>query len=217
MPVKVGVFDSGVGGLSVVGAIKRELPELDVIFKNDAEHVPYGTRPIEQIYEFTKPIIQQLVDEGCQVIVIACNTVTTNLISRLRSDFSVPFVGLEPAIKPAAEATKSKVIAICATPRTLASQRYGWLKQTYAKGVKILEPDCSTWAQMIEDNNLDRQKISDTVETICQQGADVVVLGCTHYHWIEEVIQSIAAGRVKVLQPEEPVVRQLNSVLEQLA
>src|SRR6266404_4609651 len=97
---KIGVFDSGVGGLSVVKAIQKALPELEIIYKDDKEHVPYGTRDIEEIYSFTKPIFQELVDEGCQVIVIACNTVTTNLISRLRQDFPVPMVGMEPMVRP---------------------------------------------------------------------------------------------------------------------
>jgi glutamate racemase len=125
MTAKIGVFDSGVGGLSVVEAIKRELPSHEVVFKNDAEHVPYGSRNIDEIYNLCKPIISSLVDEGCAVIVIACNTVTTNLIARLRQDFKVPLVGMEPMVKPAAEKTKSGVIAVCATPRTLASERSG--------------------------------------------------------------------------------------------
>jgi len=215
--IKIGVFDSGVGGLSVVKAIRKELPEVEVIFKNDAEHVPYGNRDIEQIYQFTKPIIKELIDQGCQVIVIACNTVTTNLIGRLRQDFNVPFVGMEPMVKPAAEMSKSGVIAVCATPRTLQSQRYAWLKETYAKDVKVVEPDCSQWALMVETDQVDRQKISDIVEQVIGEGADVVVLGCTHYHWIEQEIKEHSAGRAAVLQPEIPVLTQLRSVLQQLS
>jgi glutamate racemase len=214
--VKIGVFDSGVGGLAVVGAIKRELPELEVIYKDDAEHVPYGTRDIEEIYEFTKPILQSLIDEGCQLIVIACNTVTTNLIERLRQELPVPLVGMEPMVKPAALATKSGVIAVCATPRTLASQRYSWLKQQYAKGVKVLEPDCSDWSFMIETNRVDREKVANRISEVCQAGADQIVLGCTHYHWIEKLIKEIAAGRATILQPEVPVITQLKRVLQRL-
>jgi glutamate racemase len=217
MTAKIGVFDSGVGGLSVVEAIKRELPGREVVFKNDAEHVPYGSRSIDDIYILCKPQIASLVDEGCAVIVIACNTVTTNLIDRLRQDFKVPLVGMEPMVKPAAANTKSGVIAVCATPRTLASQRYNFLKQEYAKDVKVLEPDCSDWAALIETNDRNIAKIDQTIDDICVAGADQIVLGCTHYHWIEAEIKRIAAGRAEVIQPEAPVINQLKTVLKQLA
>lgn len=213
---KVGVFDSGVGGLSVVKAIQRELPELDVIYKDDKQHVPYGTRSIDEIHNFIRPIFQAFVDEDCQVIVIACNTVTTNLIPKLREEFGVPMVGLEPMVKPAAERTKTGVIAVCATPRTLTSKRYAWLKQEFAQGVKVLEPDCSDWALMIENNSLEREKVAKNIEAVIAQGADEIVLGCTHYHWIEQLIKDLAAGRAEVIQPEKPAIEQLKRVLGQL-
>jgi len=211
--LKVGVFDSGVGGQSVVNAIKQELPDLEIVYKDDKEHVPYGTRGIEEIYSFIKPIFQEAIDEDCQVIVVACNTVTTNLIGRLRQEFPVPMVGMEPMVKPAAAATKTGVIAVCATPRTLASARYKWLKEQYAPGIKVLEPDCSDWALMIETNTVDREKIAKTIEESIASGADQIVLGCTHYHWIEEEIKQLARGRAEVMQPEGPVIEQLKRVL----
>ncbi len=215
--VKIGVFDSGVGGLSVVKAIERELPELEIDYKEDHQHVPYGSRTTEEIYGFVKPIFEQFVRDGCRVIVIACNTVTTNLITRLRQEFSVPMVGIEPMVKPAAEHTKSKVIAVCATPRTLASDRYHWLKSEYAGGIKVIEPDCSDWAYMIENNSVEREKVATRIEDSIEQGADQIVLGSTHYHWIETLIKDIAAGRAEVIQPEPAVVAQLKRVLGQPA
>jgi glutamate racemase len=213
---RIGVFDSGVGGLSVVNTIKKALPECEIIYKDDSEHVPYGTKSTEQIYDFTRPILDELVTEGCQVIVIACNTVTTNLIARLRQDLPIPLVGMEPMVKPAANATSSGVIAVCATPRTLSSERYKLLKQRYAASIKVLEPDCSDWSYMIETNTLDRKKIAKTIDYVCEKGADEIVLGCTHYHWIEEEIKELAKGRAEVLQPEKPVIKQLKTVLVQL-
>src|SRR4051812_38618633 len=121
--LKVGVFDSGVGGQSVVNAIKNELPELKIVYKDDKQHLPYGTKSVGQIHAFVKPIFQSFIDEGCKTIVVACNTVTTNLVSDLRQESTVPIVGMEPMVKPAAAATKTKVIAVCATPRTLTSDR----------------------------------------------------------------------------------------------
>lgn len=216
MPVKIGVFDSGVGGLSVVKAIQKALPELDIVYKDDAQHVPYGTRDIDEIHGFVKPIFQNFIVEGCQVIVIACNTVTTNLAERLRSEFPIPMVGMEPMVKPAAAQTKTGVIAICATPRTLSSERYKWLKEQFAKDVKVLEPDCKDWTSMIENNGVDRAKIAKIVNEVCEAGADQIVLGCTHYHWIEQLIKELAGGRAQVMQPEIPVISQLKQVLKRL-
>ena len=215
--MKIGVFDSGVGGLSVVGAIKNELPDLTIIYKDDKSHLPYGNRNVEEIHRFVKPIFEEFVEEGCRVVVVACNTVTTNLIGQLRQEFSVPMVGMEPMVKPAAENSKSGVIAVCATPRTLASDRYRWLKEEYAHGVKILEPDCSDWTMMIENNDVDRKKIAKIINDVCTAGADQIVLGCTHYHWIESLIRQLANGRAEVIQPEVAVVAQLKRVLERLA
>jgi glutamate racemase len=214
--VKAGVFDSGVGARHVISAIQHALPDLEIIYKDDKQHVPYGSRTVEEIHRFVRPIFREFIDQGCQVIVVACNTVTTNLITQLRREFAVPMVGMEPAIKPAAQQTKTGVIAVCATPRTLSSERYAWLKQEYAKGVKILEPDCSSWALMIEDNRLEREKVAETIEGVINMKTDVIVLGCTHYHWIEELINGIAAGRAEVIQPEQPVITQLKTVLAQL-
>jgi glutamate racemase len=215
--IKIGVFDSGIGAQHVIGAISRELPELEIVYKDDKQHVPYGTRTVEEIHGFIRPIFQEFLDEGCQVIVVACNTVTTNLITKLRQEFDVPMVGMEPAVQPAADLTKTSVIAICATPRTLTSGRYAWLKTEYAKNIEVLEPDCSDWALMIENNSLEREKVAKIIEGVIAQRADVIVLGCTHYHWIEELIKEIAAGQAEVIQPEKPVIVQLSRVLEQLA
>lgn len=214
---KIGVFDSGVGAQSVINAIHQAIPDLEIVYKNDKTHVPYGSRSIEEIHSFVKPIFQEFIDEKCQIIVVACNTVTTNLISQLRQEFNVPMIGMEPAVKPAAEMTMTKVIAVCATPRTLASERYQWLKDEYAKDVKVLEPDCGDWALMIENNQVEREKIAKTIEEIIFQKADVIVLGCTHYHWIEAMIKDMVADRAAVIQPEQPVIAQLKRVIEQLA
>lgn len=200
----------------MVRAIQKELPNLEIVYKDDAQHVPYGTRRVEEIYTFVQPIFKSFVDEGCQVVVVACNTVTTNLIDRLRVEFPVPMVGMEPMVKPAAAASQTGVIAVCATPRTLASQRYKWLKDKFAKNVKVLEPDCSTWTYMIENDGVDREKIAKIVDSVCEAGADQIVLGCTHYHWIEDLLKELAKGRAQVIQPEGPVIEQLKRVLQQL-
>lgn len=215
--MKIGVFDSGIGGEAMARAIRKELPEHELITVSDTKHVPYGTRAPAEIHHFVLPLLKQLQAEGCNVIVVACNTVCTTLITKLRQELSVPLVAMEPMVKPAAEQTKTGVIAVCATPTTLQSERYNWLKQTYAKNVKVLEPDCSQWAGLIEAKQIDRSHIHEQIDSVCQAGADVIVLGCTHYHWIEDIVKSEAAGRAMVIQPEKPVIEQLKRVLAQLA
>lgn len=211
----IGVFDSGVGGLSVTNAIKKALPHEAVIYREDAENIPYGTKSKQELHDIVVPIIEDMA-RSCDVIVIACNTVSTVLIEDLRATIDVPLIAMEPMIKPAAQQTESKTIAVFATPTTLASKRYAWLVKTYGEHLTILEPDCSTWSYMIENNDVDHQHIAQTVETVCQKGADVIVLGCTHYHWIEDVITELAANRAVVLQPEQPVILQLERVLARL-
>ncbi len=211
--MKIGVFDSGIGGLSVARALEAALPDDEIVFVDDRKHLPYGTKAPEELLGYVVPILEDLVQQGCELIVIACNTVTTTLISELRAKVSVPLVGIEPMVKPAAERTKTGVIAVCATPTTLASQRYAELKETFAKDVEVLEPDCSEWSAMIENNMVNHHKIAETIDTVCEKKADVIVLGCTHYHWIEETIRQIADGRAEVIQPEAAIVEQVKRLL----
>ncbi len=215
--MKIGVFDSGVGGLSVAQAIEKAFPEHQILLREDKEHVPYGTRQPDELLKLVVPIFQSMVDDGCQIIVVACNTVSTTLINDLREKFSLPLIAVEPMVKPAAEMTKTGVIAVCATPTTLASSRYAWLKETYAKGLTVLEPDCADWPAMIEHNQIDDHKITERINEVLAKNADVIVLGCTHYHWIEDKIVELVAGKAQVIQPEPAIVRQLKRVLEQLA
>jgi glutamate racemase len=213
--MKIGVFDSGVGGLSVANAIHKALPEYEVLLREDREHVPYGIRTPDEIFGFVIPKFEELIHEGCDVIVVACNTVSTTLIGRLREKFPIPLIAMEPMVKPAAEVTKSRIIAVCATPATLKSERYQWLKTEYAKGLTVLEPDCSDWAYMIEHNTIDDLKINTRLTEVLDAGADVIVLGCTHYHWIEDEIRDMAKGKASIMQPEAPVIEQLKRVLAQ--
>jgi glutamate racemase len=213
-PMKIGVFDSGVGGLSVARAIERALPQHEVLFVNDAEHLPYGSKSPEELLGYVIPILSDLAANGVEVIVIACNTVSTTLITELRSKLSVPLVAIEPMVKPAAAMTKSKTIAVCATPTTLASKRYAWLKESYAGGIRVVEPDTSEWALMIERKQFSELKIAESIEAVLAAGADVIVLACTHYHWIEDLIVDIAGDRATIIQPEQATIRQLVRVIK---
>lgn len=214
---RIGVFDSGAGGRSVARAIRRAFPDDSVKFVSDTKNLPYGTKSPDVLFQLVLPILQKLAQDS-DVIVIACNTVSTTLITRLRKKISIPLIALEPMVKPAAKLTKTGVIAVCATPTTLASDRYSWLKGTYAQDIKVVEPDCSDWASMIEADSIEQQKIYKSITAACKKGADVIVLGCTHYHWIEKEINEIAKDfDAVVIQPEQPVVAQLKRVLGRLA
>lgn len=215
--MKIGVFDSGVGGLSVANFIRAALPEHEVIVREDREHLPYGLRPPEELLSFVTPILQDLTLNGCQVIVVACNTVSTTIISDLRQRFTVPLIAVEPMVKLAAELTKTGVMAVCATPTTLSSERYAYLKREFASQLTVLEPDCGDWTMMIEEQSVNQERIAALINAVLEQQADVIVLACTHYHWIEKEIKELAAGRAQVIQPESAIVEQLKQVLAQLA
>lgn len=212
--MKIGVFDSGIGGLSVAKAIEAALSGATVVFEHDTpDHFPYATKSPDQIYDYVIPVLQSLIDKGCEVIVVACNTVSTTLIGRLRQRFPVPLVAIEPMVKPAAQLSRTKVITVCATPTTLASKRYKELKDTYAQGTTVLEPDCADWSALIERNAMNEQRLKRSLEPALAANADVIVLGCTHYHWIEEEIKTLAGAKVTVLQPELAVIEQLQRVI----
>lgn len=214
---KIGVFDSGVGGEIVAKNIRKSFPKDNVLFVSDKEHLPYGNRPISEIFSLALSKLRSLEAEGCDVIVVACNTVTTNCIDDLRTEVTVPLIGMEPMIKPASLLTKSKAITVCATPATLRSTRYAWLKNTYTQGMSIYEPDCSDWASLIETNMLDQEKIRQVVNSSKEKGSDVIVLGCTHYHWIEDRITQECGDDIVVIQPEEAVMKQLSRVLARMS
>lgn len=213
--MKIGVFDSGIGGEAVAAALRKTFPEATVLTVNDRKNVPYGDKDRSEIIRLTDSAIQPLLVEECDIIVLACNSATTAAIKTLRATYSTQkFIGIEPMIKPAAALTKSGIIAICATPATLASPRYQELKEKYAQSASVLEPDCGDWARMIEHNQINREKIKTTIDELCENGADIIVLGCTHYHWIKELITKIAAGRAQIIEPSEAIGRRVQAVLQ---
>ena len=212
--MKIGVFDSGIGGEAVAAAMRDAFPDAEVITVNDRKHVPYGLRQPKEIIRLTNRAIQPLLKQQCDVIILACNTATAVAIEDLRERYpDQKFVGLEPMVKPAADQTETGIICICATPTTLSSERYQSLKDRFAEGLQIIEPDCSNWASMIEESSLDELQITNTINDACSQGADVIVLACTHYHWIRTIIEETAADRAIVLDPSEAIARRVRNLL----
>lgn len=212
--VKIGVFDSGIGGQAVAEKLQKLFPSVEIVSINDSENVPYGTKLPAQIVTLTKAAILPLIKAKCDAIVIACNTATTTAISELRIAYpNVRFVGIEPMIKPAARYSRSGVIAVLATPSTLKSHRYADLKRQWAARLTVLEPDCSNWASLIEHGQSNRIDVESTVKSINRWGADVIVLGCTHYHWLKDRVQRAAGPGVHVLEPSDAIGARLDSLL----
>lgn len=213
--MKLGVFDSGIGGEAIAASLATAFPQADIMTVNDKAHMPYGSRGAEEIVSLTDKAIQPLLTAQCDVIVIACNTATTTALPTLRKKYPAQkFIGIEPMVKPACALTKTGVVAVCATPVTLASERYAKLVAEYAHGVSLIEPDCSDWAYMIENNAVNEEKIAAVVADVIKQGADVIVLGCTHYHWIKELIEQSANGDAMVLEPSNAIAARVSELLD---
>ena len=214
--MKIGVFDSGVGGQAVAARLSELIPEADIISINDHANVPYGTRPVEEIIELTNAAIQPLLSGRCDAIVIACNTATTVAITWLRNTYpDATFIGIEPMVKPAAEMTQTKTIAVFATPATLASKSYASLKETWAQDTTVIEPDTSTWASLIEAKLTSEVPIEEATLDAIKNGADVIVLACTHYHWLKERAVMSADGRAEILEPSDAIGNRIKSLLEE--
>jgi glutamate racemase len=212
--IKIGVFDSGIGGEAVAAALRVEFPTAYIETLNDKENVPYGDKTHEQVFELTHHAIQPFLDGSYDCIVLACNTATAAAIDRFRINYPHQrFIGIEPMVKTAAHITKSRSIAVCATPATLRSARYKALCKTHASDITVIEPDCSRWAFMIENNRLNRADIEQTIRSLCDDGADVIILGCTHYHWIKDMIVEYSRDRAVVLEPSEAIGRRVRELL----
>lgn len=213
--MKLGVFDSGIGGAAIAEALQKTFPDAEIMTVNDRKNIPYGDKTPADVIRFTDAAIRPLLQGSCDIIIIACNTATTIAIETLRARYSnQKFIGIEPMVKTAASLTKSHIIAVCATPATLASERYMTLAKKYGQHLEIIEPDCSMWAYWIENNQVNRLHVKQTIDSVCKRGADVIVLGCTHYHWIKDLIIELTAGRAQVIEPSEAIGRRIKQLLE---
>jgi len=209
----VGIFDSGVGGLSVLRAIRDELPHEDLIYVADSAYAPYGDKPESVIQDRARTIVQFLVTRCAKAIVVACNTATGVSADALRSQFSLPIVAVEPALKPAVERTKTGIVGVLATTRTQASRKFLKLMDAHGRGAKVLLQACPGLAEHVERAEQStaptRELIEAYVRPLTQQGADTLVLGCTHYPFLRDVLQDVAGPDVALIDPAEPVAREL--------
>ncbi|MBQ0044500.1 MAG: glutamate racemase [Bacteroidales bacterium] len=212
----IGIFDSGAGGLSVYKEIFKLLPKEKYIYFSDNAHCPYGEKSQEYIIERACAITELLMGKGCNVIVVACNTATAAAISTLRSRYDIPFIGMEPAVKPAALATRSRVVGVLATAGTLKASKYLDTKDKYTDGVKVVEHVGQGFVELVENGVLEGAEaesvVRESVRPLIEAGSDIIVLGCTHYPFLKHLVQKIAGEGVSVIDPAPAAARHLLDV-----
>lgn len=209
----IGIFDSGLGGLSVLAAIARALPRADLAYLADTAHVPYGNKPDAFIRGRVAAIGEHLVAQGCTMLVVACNTATAAAVGVLREKYpQLPIVGVEPGVKPAALASQSRRIAVLATESTAKSERLARLIADHAQGVAVHVEPCPGWATRVETLHLDgpdfAAEVAARVEPLLAAGADRIVLGCTHYSFLTPILTPLVAGRAALVDVADAVARQ---------
>lgn len=215
----IGVFDSGVGGLSVLRAMRAQMPAEDVIYFGDQGHVPYGARPMEQIQKFSEGITRFLLNQDAKIIVVACNTASAAALKYLRARFvDVPFVGMEPAVKPAAEMTRTGKVGVLATPATFQGELYASVVERFGNGVEFFQHTCPGLVDQIEKGELNSAKtraiLDEALLPMLEKNIDTVVLGCTHYPFVIPLIEQIVGEAVRVIDPAPAVARQAGRLLE---
>jgi glutamate racemase len=213
----IGVFDSGVGGLSVLRHIRALLPGEDLLYLADSRHAPYGDRPPRWIRARSLELAEWLVGQGCKAIVVACNTATAAAAPSIRERLTIPVIAMEPALKPAAAVTRTGVVGVLATTGTLESDRFASLRDRFGAGVEVVAQPCPGLVEQIERGALDtpetRALVASFVAPLLARRADTIVLGCTHYPFVREAIAAAAGPGVALLDAGIAVARQVQARL----
>jgi glutamate racemase len=214
----IGVFDSGVGGLSVLRDIRRELWNEDLLYVADSVHAPYGDKSADFIEARAMSIAQFLLNQQVKAIVVACNTATSAAVAELRARFPVPIIAMEPAVKPAVARTQSGVVGVMATRRTVVSENFLNLLERFGTHVKIIVQPCPGLVEQVESGDLTGDKTRELLQAyivpLLEKGADTIVLGCTHYPFLQALIEDIAGSSVVILDPGEAIARELRRRLD---
>lgn len=218
----IGIFDSGIGGLSVFREIRKVLPEQSYIYYSDSAHCPYGDKSQEYIIDRAREITRFLLSKGAEIIVVACNTATAAAIATLRQEFPVKFIGMEPAIKPAAANTHTGVVGVLATAGTLKADKYHNTRERWGDNVQIVEHVGNGFVELVEKGMTEGREAEETVEAciepLLDAGADTIVLGCTHYPFLSQTISKVASRlvperEVTIIDPAPAVARHLVEVM----
>lgn len=209
----IGIFDSGIGGLSVLKEIRNQLPQSGFIYIADSTFTPYGEKTKEQIIERSVLITQKLINEDARIIVVACNTATALAVDYLREKFSVPIVAMEPAVKPGVKNSVKKKVGILATTMTLASRRYMDLLERFAADTEVIEQPCPGLVEQVEAMQVDSDKTSQLlhqyIDPLIEKGIDTIVLGCTHYPFLKHKIHEVAGVDIDIIDTARAVTEEL--------
>jgi len=214
----IGIFDSGIGGTSIWKEIHSLLPYENTIYLADSANAPYGIKGKEAIIDLSIKNTEYLISQGCKLIVVACNTATTNAISLLRKNYEIPFIGIEPAIKPAALNSKTKAIGILATKGTLTSELFNTTTSLYAHGLQVVEQVGEGLVELIEIGKVNSEEIKMLLKAylkpMLEANIDYLVLGCTHYPYLIPLLLEMLPKHIKIIDSGEAVARQTKAVLE---
>lgn len=226
----VGFFDSGIGGTCILAAFRRRCPAEKTVYLADSANCPYGNKPADEVVRLSEANVRKLLRKNCKMIVVACNTATAAAIDSLRAKYpEIPFVGIEPALKPAALRSKSGVVGVLATAGTFSGRLYNETKAKFAKNVTVIAAVADEFVELVEEwkggaaekplagRFLERveKTVRAKIEPLLRAGADKIVLGCTHFPHLKPVIEKVCAGRAEVIDPSEAVARQAERVLRE--
>lgn len=215
----IGVFDSGVGGISVLQHVHRLLPHEHLIYVADSKYAPYGGKTPAEITERCFALADFLIAKNVKALVVACNTATAAAIDAMREKYTLPIIGMEPAVKPAAEASKNGVIGVLATVGTLKSAQFAALLESYGRNVKVVTQACVGLVECVERGELNTPNTQALIRQYCApllaEGADTIVLGCTHYPFVREVIAEVVGKNVSLIDTGAAVAKQLKRQLEE--
>lgn len=217
MPVRAGIFDSGVGGLTVAGALHRLAPSLPISYLADTAFFPYGNRSAEEVSDRAAVLTQMLIDGGASVIVVACNTASSAALERLRAEFTVPVVGMEPPVKPAVERSRSRTVAVLATTGTISGARLARLTERHSGDATVTTIAMPGLADLVEAGEIASERVramlSDALREPVAGGVDEVALGCTHYGFLRPALAALLPAGVEVIDAAEPVARRVLAVM----
>lgn len=219
MDKSIGIFDSGVGGISIWMEIVKILPHEHTIYFADSANAPYGNKTDEEIISLSIQKTKFLLSKGAKIIVVACNTATASAIHILRSEFNVPFIGIEPAFKPAALFSPSKKVGVLATERTTKSELFNSTLFKYGNGVETIIQEGNGLVKLIESGNIKSKQmsslLSDYIQPMVEQEIDTLVLGCTHYPFLKDQIREITGDNISIIDSGIAVAKQTKRIMEQ--
>jgi glutamate racemase len=216
----IGIFDSGVGGLSILAQVRQLVPGERILYFADQANVPYGPRGISQVRAFSESITTYLLNKGAKIVVVACNTASAAALQYLREVFpDIPFVGMEPAVKPAAQSSRSQKVGVLATPTTFQGELFGSVVERFAKGIEVIQQTLPGLVERIEMNDLDssetRAILVERITPLIEAGVDTLVLACTHYAFLIPTIEDMFGSSVVVIDPSPAIARQARYLINQ--